>query len=105
MHWNKTDGSCFNIEMKNDMDDMGITASIKWDKFGSWIARGALLLIAWFLLRLVDQIDDTRKELTKTTEAVFQIKSDVNVLQYQVNDIKQDFYEFRKDHVVPKSRD
>ena len=77
-------------------DDLGITTAIKWDRFGSWVARvalalmvGLLTIISFFLIRLVEELDDAKQELTNTTRSVYEVKGELNVLQYQVRDIRE----------------
>lgn len=76
--------------------DLGITTAIKWDRFGSWVARvalalmvGLLTIISFFLIRLVDELDDAKQELKNTTKSVYEVKGELNVLQYQVRDIRE----------------
>ena len=68
----------------------------QFEIIGSWVARIALALIAFFLVRLIQEIDDAKVQMRSNENRLYEIKTDVQVLKTEVGIIKDDVKDLKK---------
>lgn len=76
--------------------NFGIKYMKQFEIIGSWVARIALALIAFFLVRLIQEIDDAKVQMRSNENRLYEIKTDVQVLKTEVGIIKDDVKDLKK---------
>lgn len=64
---------------------------------GSWIAKILFALIAFFLYRLVGEIDETREQMDYSQRKLYEISTDVSVMKSEVSNIKLNIRDIKSD--------